>query len=217
MNRIAESKPKRRTRIKRILLLILLAAMLYCIAFLTIIHITGATDTAEPADVIIVLGAGLRHDGRPGWALTRRSERAAGLWLEGIAPMLMCTGAQAEGFPRSEADACREILIRRGVPASAILMEEKSRSTEESAVYAGNKIDAIGHSRVVLVSDSYHMLRASWLYRRRGLTVFGSPVPASRINNPLFYPYSLAREFVAFHWFLIKEVFNLPITHVPGL
>ena len=210
-------KTKVRRRIRRFLLFVLVAALLYSVGFIAVIHITGATDTSEAADVIIVLGAGLRGDGRPGPALTRRSERAAGLWHDGSAPLVLCTGAKAEGFPRSEADACREILMRRGVPASAILMEAMSRSTEESALFAGDILDDMGLSRAVLVSDSYHMLRASWLYRRRGLEVFRSPVPASRINYPLFYPYSLLREFVAFHWFLVKQALDLPFTHVPGL
>ncbi len=216
-NRIPTTKQKRRRRIRRIILFLLLAAMLYSVGFIGVIHVTGTTDTAESADVIIVMGAGLRGDGRPGWALTRRSERAAGLWHDGIAPLIMCTGARAEGFPRSEADACREILVRRGVSMSAILMEEMSRSTEESAFHAANILSDLGHSRAVLVSDSYHMLRATWLYRRRGLEVSGSPVPASRISYPLFYPYSLLREFIAFHWFLLKQALNLPFTHVPGL
>ena len=126
-------------------------------------------------------------------------------------------GAQAEGMPRSEAAACRGILLRSGVPASAILLENESRSTEESAAHSRIILDRLGLSRALLVSDSYHMLRAIWLFRRTGLTVYGSPVPAGRINYPLFYPYSLLREFVAFHWYLIKEILNLPITHLPGL
>ena len=210
-------KANTRRRVQVILLLLIVAALLYFGGFIAVIHITGANDSADAADVIIVLGAGLRGDGRPGWALTRRSERAAGLWQDGVAPLIMCAGAKAEGFPRSEADACREILVRRGLPMSAILMEEMSRSTEESAIYAGNILSDMGLSRAVLVSDSYHMLRATWLYRRRGLEIAGSPVPASRINYPLFYPYSLLREFIAFHWFLFKQALNLPFTHVPGL
>lgn len=210
-------KAKTRKRVLGFVVLLIIATILYSVGFIAVIHITGATDSAEAADVIIVMGAGLRGNGRPGWALTRRSERAAGLWHDGLAPLIMCTGAKAEGFPRSEADACREILLGRGVSASAILMEEMSRSTEESAAYAGNVLDGLGLSRAVLVSDSYHMLRASWIYRQQDLTVFGSPVPASRINNPLFYLYSLLREFIAFHWFLLKQAFNLPFTHVPGL
>ncbi len=211
------SKSKRRIRIKRILLLLLLAALLYSTAFIINIHVTGATDSAEKADVIIVLGAGLRHDGRPGWALTRRSKRAADLWHQGIAPLVLCTGAQAEPFPRSEAAACREILIRRGLTESAIVLEESSRSTEESASFSRRILDKRGISRSVLVSDSYHILRATWLFEREDLTVSASPVPANRIHNPLFYPYSILREFVAFHWYLLKETINLPITHLPGL
>lgn len=217
MQNTPTSKSKRRGRIKRILLLLLLAALLYSTAFIVNIHMTGATDSAEKADVIIVLGAGLRHDGRPGWALTRRSERAADLWHQGIAPLVLCTGAQVEPFPRSEAAACREILTRRGLPESAIVLEEASRSTEESASFSRLILDERGISRTVLVSDSYHMLRATWLFNQQGLTVSASPVPAHRIHYPLFYPYSLLREFVAFHWYLLKETFNLPITHLPGL
>ncbi len=217
MNSNPTSKAKRTRSIKRILLLLLLAALLYSAAFIVNIHMTGATDSAENADIIIVLGAGLRHDGRPGWALTRRSERAADLWHQGIAPLVLCTGAQVEPFPRSEAAACREILTRREMPESAIVLEEASRSTEESASYSRLILDERGISRTVLVSDSYHMLRATWLFEKEGLTVSASPVPANRIHYPLFYPYSLLREFVAFHWYLLKETFNLPITHLPGL
>ena len=93
-------------------------------------------DSAEPADIIIVLGAGLKEDGRPGPALTRRTQHAAALWHEGIAPLVLCAGGQSEYYPRTEAAACREILIAAGLPDASILMEERSRSTEENAIYS---------------------------------------------------------------------------------
>ena len=51
-----------------------------------------------------------------------------------LLPHVLCTGAQADGYPRSEADACREVLMREGVPESAIWLEDESRSTEENAI-----------------------------------------------------------------------------------
>jgi len=130
---------------------------------------------------------------------------------------VLCTGAQAAGYPRSEAAACRDILIRAGLPASAILMEESSRSTEENAIQSRRILEGLGLSRVVLVSDSYHMLRARWMLQQQGIAPFTSPLPASRIQHPLFYPYSLLREWVAFHWHLLKEALHIPVTHLDGL
>jgi len=210
-------KSKRRQRFKRLILFLFLGGVLYFCSFIVALHIIGATDRTEEADIIIVLGAGLRRDGRPAWALTRRSEMGAQLWHEGVASKILCTGAQADGYPRSEASACREILLSEGVPDSAILLEEQSRSTEENAIYSAEIMDTYGFSTAVLVSDSYHMLRAEWIFRDNDIIAYTSPIPASRINQPLFYPYSLAREFVAFHWYIVKTVFNIPVTHITGV
>jgi uncharacterized SAM-binding protein YcdF (DUF218 family) len=210
-------KSKRRQRFKRLLFFVFIGGLLYFFSFILAIHFVGATDRTEEADIIIVLGAGLRRDGRPAWALTRRAERAAVLWVDGIAPMVLCTGAQAEGHPRSEADGCREVLMRQGVPESVILMEENSRSTEENALYSNQILSERGLSSAVLVSDSYHMLRSEWIFRDIGITAYTSPVPANRINYPLFYPYSLVREFLAFHWYEVKKVFNISVTHIDGV
>ncbi len=202
---------------KRPLLLLVLGALLYCVAFIATIHHTGTQDTTQESDVIIVLGAGLLRDGRPGWALTRRSRQAADLWHAGIAPYVICTGGQAESYPRSEASACREILLAKGVATGAILMEEHSRSTEENALFSRRIFDEIGFDDAVLVSDSYHMLRASWLFQQQGIKSTNSPVPAHHIRHPLSYPHSLIREFLAFHWHLLKEVLQIPLTHLSGI
>lgn len=210
-------KSKLKSRLKRIILITLAAAMLYFVGFVTAAHFAGLQDTTEQADVIIVLGSGLRKDGRPGPALTRRTRHGADLWHEGIAPLVLCTGGQSEYYPRTEAAACREILLAAGLPAGAILMEERSRSTEENAIYSKRILDQKQLTHVVLVSDSYHMLRARWLFSKQGIQSFASPVTNGRIRDPRVYPFSLAREFIAFNWQLFKELFNIPWTHVRGI
>ena len=201
----------------RPLLYLAIIALLYFIAFIAVIHQAGTRDRVAEADVVIVLGAGLSPDGRPGWALTRRSRQAALLWHDAIAPYVMCTGGQAELYPRTEASACREILLAQGVPPESILMEERSRSTEENAINSRRILDQLGLKRAVLVSDSYHALRADWLFRQQGFDPFFSPVPASRMRHPLTYPQALLREFLAFHWQLLKETLQIPHTHVSGI
>ena len=202
---------------KRLILIMLMAGTLYFLVFIVAVHFYGTIDTAQEAEVIVVLGAGLLRDGRPGWALTRRSLHAADLWRAGNAPYVLCAGGQAQPFPRSEAAACRELLLANRVPASAILLEERSRSTEENAIYSRQILNAMGLEQVVLVSDSYHMLRASWLFQLQGISTYRSPAPARLIRAPLSYPYSLAREFLAFNWQLIKEAFKIPVTHLSGV
>lgn len=180
------------------------------------IHSYGHSQNPQPADVIIVLGAGLRRDGRPGPALSRRAMQAAELWRDGYAPMLLCTGAQADGYPRSEAAACRETLIALGIPSSAIVLEEHSRSTEENAIYAQRIMEAKAWQNALIVSDSYHLLRAHWLFQRQAISASFSGVPVERIPFGI-YIWSLLREILAFHWLALRDLLQLPITHIYGL
>ena len=210
-------KKRFRYRVIRLTLLGLLALILYLVGFAFAAYVIGEQDTTESSDVIIVLGSGLRKDGKPGPALTRRTRHGAELWHEGAASLVLCTGGQSEYYPRTEASACREILLASGLPSDAILMEQQSRSTEENAIYSKRILDDRRLSRVILVSDSYHMLRARWLFRAQDIQTFASPVKSDRIRDPRAYPFSLAREFIAFNWQIFKEIFNIPWTHVRGI
>ena len=173
----------------------------------------GQTDEAQPADVIIVLGSGLRRDGRPGDALYRRSLWGARLYEQGYAETVLCTGGIGDGQRRSEASACREVLINNGVPAAAITLEEQSASTEENALYAHEIMRSMGWVDALLVTDSFHMLRASWIFDAEGITHYRSPAPREWVRD-YFYNRHFTREIVALHWQAFKETLNLPVTRV---
>lgn len=179
-----------------------------------VVHNYGQQTSTRTADVIIVLGSGLRRDGRPGDALYRRSLRAAELYTQGYAPNMICTGGQTSGYPRSEADACREILEANGVPAATIMLDDRSRSTEENALNSRTIMEAQGWEDAVLVSDSFHMLRAEWIFEMQGLTVYSNPVPRTRVRR-WWYVQSITREVLGLQWQAFKEVLNLPVTYVP--
>lgn len=171
-------------------------------------------ERAESADVIVVLGAGLRRDGRPGLALIRRAAQAAILYKEGYAPNIICTGGYPINAPRSEASACAELLREEGVPAAVILEEDRSRSTEENAIYTREMMDANGWDSAVIVSDGYHLLRATWIFNMQGIANTTSPASNPSVGSYLF---SFGREIAAFHWQVLKGVLNLPFTYVPVL
>lgn len=169
------------------------------------------TASGATADTIIVLGSGLRRDGSAGDALTRRSIWAARLYAQGAAPAVICTGGVGQGQRRSEADACREILLARGVPDSAIHLEDRSHSTEENAIFARDIMLANDWEDAVLVTDSFHMLRANWIFRTQGIDHYRSPVPRQWMRN-YWYVRHTSREVLALHWQAFKQVFDLPVT-----
>ena len=190
--------------------------LIWIIALVVLMHHTGTVDQRQPADVIIVLGAGLDHTGRPGYALARRSIHAAELWHEGYAPLIICTGGISETQTRSEAAGCQQVLERRGVPASAILLEEASRSTEENAIYSREIMQANNLESILLVSDSFHMFRARYIFNHYGMTDIAlSPIPRERIRGRASYEFFVGREIIAFHWQLFIDFLDLQITHFP--
>ena len=201
-------------RIVRIFAILLLAWMMLCVALAGVVFAYSRSDGAQHADLIVVLGAGLRRDGRPGPAIVRRGEHAAQLYAEGYAPVILCSGGFAINQTRSEADACREVLLENGVPEDAILLEDRSRSTEENALYTHELMLANGWDTLLVVSDGYHLLRTQWIFSRQGLSIYTSPSADPPLLNHLF---SLGREVVALHWQLFKTIFNLPATYVPYL
>lgn len=181
-------------RALRVLMSVIVSWLVASLALAAAVVWTGTMDDAGPSDVIIVLGAALSRDGTPYKALTRRSAHAADVWKAGHAPVIICTGGVGPHVTRSEADGCREVLMRHGVPRDAIVLEERSRTTDENARFAKAIMDARGWRTAVVVSDSYHVFRARHLMARAGLDVRLSPVPTAQVGSPLFYLMSVIRE-----------------------
>lgn len=173
----------------------------------------GRVSHERDADVIIVLGAGLRRDGRPGPALTRRAEEGARLYRDGYATNVICTGAIPRFADRAEAEGCAEVLRANGVPDSAIVLETRSRSTEENAAYSLELMNERGWQSALVVSDGYHLLRARWIFAEQGLEAY--TVPAEGQPRTFDLSVALAREVVAVHWQVFKTMLNLPYTFVP--
>lgn len=114
-------------------------------------------------DAIVVLGCNVRDDGVPGAALERRVRHAVALWRAGVAPRIVLTGGVGEGKSTSEARAASRLARTLGVPWEAMVLEERSTSTEENARFARA---ALGRGRVVVVSDAYHVTRGERVFAR---------------------------------------------------
>jgi uncharacterized SAM-binding protein YcdF (DUF218 family) len=88
------------------------------------------------------------------------------LYRAGGAPIVVATGGVTARATRTEAAVIAEALAARGVPASAIVVEDQSRTTAENARCAAALLG--DRRRVWLVTQPFHARRARWLFRRAG-------------------------------------------------
>ncbi|MEV4248743.1 YdcF family protein [Streptosporangium canum] len=110
----------------------------------------------RPADVGIGLGS---HD-------LGVATYAADLYLRGLFPLIVFTGANApttvSRFPRGEAVHYKEHAIGRGVPDGAVLVEPQATNTGENFTYTRTLLGkhGIAVASAVLISRPYQQRRA---------------------------------------------------------
>jgi len=131
-------------------------------------------DDAQKADAIVVMGAA-QYRGRPSPVLRARLDHAVALWQRGLAQRMILTGGIGEGDTASEAAVGRAYVVSRGVPDSAILLENEGRTSSQSLRAAAQLLQARRLRTAVVVSDPFHMLRLEILGRRYGLDPYTSP------------------------------------------
>ncbi len=209
-------KSFRRVRFKRLLALAVVLWLWVMFVLAIVIDGYGRVERVQAADVIVVLGAGVQRDNKPGQAMRRRVKHAADLWRAGYAPMVICTGGKPGDRARSEADACAELMLtEEKLPPEAVLQEDQSRSTEENAIFTHLLMQENGWETAIVVSDGYHVFRALRLFTNEGITVFTSPATEEAPAGQ--YVVYLLREVAALQWQVVKEAFHLPVTYVQGL
>jgi uncharacterized SAM-binding protein YcdF (DUF218 family) len=76
----------------------------------------------------------------------------------------------------SEARATLGFVVNEGIAPSRLLLEEKSRSTHENAVYAKELLRPAPGQTWVLVTSAYHMPRSVGAFRAAGWQVIPYPV-----------------------------------------
>jgi len=167
-------------------------------------------DRARPADVIIVLGSAVWSGGRPSPSLNARTQHAIALYQAGFASSLIFCGGLG-GNPPAEAEVMRRLAASAGIPASAMILEDQSHSTEESLANAKALMDARGFKTAIIVSDPFHLYRAEIIARDLGIDAYGSGARNSptytRANQRTWYT---IRESVALVWYYATRVVGEP-------
>ncbi len=116
--------------------------------------------TLEKSDLILALGS---ND-------LRVAERAAELYLQGWAPLIVFSGAAGvltrERFAKPEAEMFADIAWKRGVPESAIITEAQSTNTGENIAFSRRLLESKG-----IDPDSLILVQKPYMERRAYATI----------------------------------------------
>lgn len=131
-----------------------------------------------------------------------RLKRAAGLYREGRARLLVLTGTGVGG---DSALAMRDFAEQKlGVPARAMLLETRSTTTRENLELGARLLRQAGASRVALVTSSSHMGRALRTARRLVPDLVWVPVPVDDAGPPSRIWRTRLQEWVKLAWYELR-------------
>jgi uncharacterized SAM-binding protein YcdF (DUF218 family) len=170
---------------RRVLLGLLVLVLAYFAVSTALVARWMGKDERPRVDAIVVLGAA-QYDGRPSAIYEARLAHAVDLYAGGVAPLMVFTGGRGPGDRFTEGGTGARWATERGVPASAVLTEESSRTTYQNLAGAKRALERRnpggGRPRIVVVSDPFHMFRAVRQAADLGIDAYPSPTRTSPLS-----------------------------------
>lgn len=164
----------------------------------------------RPADVVIVLGAGARKRGDPLPPQAKeRIIRGAGLVQQGYAPAMIVAGGYSKHSGYVEAQLMKPFAVSRGIAPAQVIEEDQSKNTWENAVNSLAVMQRNGWQSALVVTSSYHTLRACTIFRKLQADVRCIAAPLSIIPTDTVYERltdfrSVVREYGAMVYNLVQ-------------
>ncbi|TMF74338.1 MAG: YdcF family protein [Chloroflexi bacterium] len=141
---------------RRFFLGVLVGAISIVAVLVGIGHWLDLTDPPAKADAIVAIS------GDTG----ARVETAIALWKEGYAPVLIFSGGSSDPESVASAELMKRTAVAAGVPATAIVVEGTSATTEENAQRVAELMQNRHLRSAILVTSPYHQRRAAMLFER---------------------------------------------------
>ena len=145
----------------------------------------------DKVDCIIIPGAGLTADNKPGTVLQDRLDNGLELYKKGISDRILMSGDHGDDY-HNEVRAMKDYAIEKGVPADHIFMDHAGFTTYETMIRAR---DVFQVKSCIIVTQKYHLLRSVYIARGLGLDAYGYPADI-HINELKYLPLEM-REFFA--------------------
>jgi uncharacterized SAM-binding protein YcdF (DUF218 family) len=166
---------RRKRRLRRLVIFLALLALALVAATAPLyvaIRRSAVLQPTRSADVIIVLGAGIRQ-GFPGRCYLPRLDHARSLFMDDWAAYVIVT----EKSPAAE--VARDYLWMRGLPREAIFLEDRSVNTWENLLYARGIMREEGWRTAIIVTCPFHVHRSMRMARDLGIDAEAAAAPFS--------------------------------------
>jgi len=168
------------------------------------ISVRGLYFSEGKADISVVFGNGLKSDGTPKGTLKARLDVAVSCFRAGNCPILFLSGG-IDGPGLDETIAMQDYLVAHGVPSSAIILDNQGENTLATARNAVRYMKDHGLSRVMLVTQYYHLPRAQLAFEAVGASrISGAFPPDFRVIDL----YSCLREVPAYVIYAVRLAIN---------
>ncbi|MDR3595583.1 YdcF family protein [Clostridium sp.] len=158
--------------IKKIMYLLLI-----CFLGLEAAIISYPKHSDKKVDYILVLGAGLTDGETPSSILQDRLEAAIKNYKENQEEYIVLSGGQGNDEELPESQAMKKYLLDKGIDSNKIIIEDKSRNTNENFKFSKQKIEehsqkSISQVNVKIVTTDFHVLRSCILAKKNGYIHF---------------------------------------------
>jgi vancomycin permeability regulator SanA len=163
-----------------------------------LITIDGLTDEVVSCDLVVILGNKVNENGQLSERLKARVDKGLQLHQEGWCQQILVSGGLGkEGH--LEGDVMAAYLIQKGVPPTAVLIDNKGSNTHASALNTTTLFS--NQTSITIISQYYHISRTRLAFQNAGFTsIYG--VHADYFELRDFY--SIFREFFGYYkyWWL---------------
>ena len=103
-----------------------------------------------------------------------------GLYKKGLLKKILITGGVSTFHekPKPSAIILKDFLLRQGVPASDIIVEDRAINTRQNALFTKNLIDSLHlqESEMILFTSAFHMRRSEACFSKVALDIDTFPV-----------------------------------------
>lgn len=151
----------------------------------------------EGVDCIMVLGCGVRIDGKPTAMLRDRVDVGLRVYESGVSGRLLMSGDHGK-VNYDEVNVMKDLATAAGVEADAVFCDHAGFSTYES-MYRARDIFLV--KKMIVVTQSYHLPRALYIARRLGIEAYGVSATERDYGGQI---YRDGRELLA----RVKDVFT---------
>ena len=181
-------------RLIKLIKVIGIPLVIICILYVITIHliISNTANKIPPNDLdyIVVLGARL-HGETMSLALLYRVEAALNYLQNNPNTIVIASGGQGPGETITEAEAMKRYFVKNGIAEERIYEENRSTTTLENLTFSKEFIKK--GSKVGIVSNDFHLFRASLIAKRLGI----EPYPIAAKTPTVAKPKSWSREYIA--------------------